>query len=180
MGLIDQMLIQGDDSLLYQELVKKRGFAGEISGGINADLGDMFDYSGPMLWTTSLIHDVSAKPEQILSATDSVIQERVSNRVDQELIDSSVTKMRSYLYESMTQFGGFGRANLMACFALFDDDPAKINSLDGNFRKVTPEMIQRTARTYLKPANRTVLVIEPGAAEPGAAKPARAAAEGQK
>ena len=180
MGLIDQMLIQGDDSLLYQELVKKRGFAGEISGGINADLGDMFDYSGPMLWTTSLIHDVSAKPEQILSATDSVIQELVSKPVDQKLIDRSVTKMRSYLYESMTQFGGFGRANLMACFALFDDDPAKINSLDGNFRKVTPEVIQRTARAYLKPANRTVLVIEPGAAEPGAAKPARAAAEGQK
>jgi predicted Zn-dependent peptidase len=68
----------------------------------------------------------------------------------------------------------------MACFALFDDDPAKINSLDGNFRKVTPEVIQRTARAYLKPSNRTVLVIEPGAAEPGAAKPARAAAEGQK
>jgi predicted Zn-dependent peptidase len=180
MGLIDQMLIQGDDSLLYQELVKKRGFAGEISGGINADLGDMFDYSGPMLWTTSLIHDASAKPEQILSATDSVIQELVAKPVDQKLIDRSVTKMRSYLYESMTQFGGFGRANLMACFALFDDDPAKINSLDGNFRKVTPEVIQRTARAYLKPANRTVLVIEPGAAEPGAAKPAPAAAEGQK
>jgi len=180
MGLLDQMLIQGDDSLLYQELVKKRGFAGEISGGINADLGDMFDYSGPMLWTTSLIHDASAKPEQILSATDSVIQELVAKPVDQKLLDRSVTKMRSYLYESMTQFGGFGRANLMACFALFDDDPAKINSLDGNFRKVTPEMIQRTARAYLKPANRTVLVIEPGAAEPGAAKPAPAASEGQK
>jgi len=180
MGLLDQMLIQGDDSLLYQELVKKRGFAGEISGGINADLGDMFDYSGPMLWTTSLIHDASAKPEQILSATDSVIQELVSKPVDQKLIDRSVTKMRSYLYDSMTQFGGFGRANLMACFALFDDDPAKINSLDGNFRKVTPAVIQRTARAYLKPANRTVLVIEPGAAEPGAAKPAPAASEGQK
>ncbi len=175
MGLLDQMLIQGDDSLLYQELVKKRGFAGEISGGINGDLGDMFDYSGPMLWTASLIHDASAKPEQILSATDSVIQELVSKPVDKKLLDRSVTKMRSYLYDSMTQFGGFGRANLMACFALFDDDPAKINSLDGNFRKVTPELIQRTARAYLKPANRTVLIVEPGAAQP-----APAASEGQK
>ena len=175
MGLLDQMLIQGDDSLLYQELVKKRGFAGEISGGINADLGDMFDYSGPMLWTTSLIHDVSAKPEQILSAADGVIQELASKPVDQKLLDRSVTKMRSYLYDSMTQFGGFGRANLMACFALFDDDPAKINSLDSNFRKVTPDLIQRTARAYLTPANRTVLLIEPGAA-----KPAPAASEGSK
>jgi zinc protease len=46
MGLLDQMLIQGDDSLLYQELVKKRGYTGQISGGINVDLGDMFDYDG--------------------------------------------------------------------------------------------------------------------------------------
>ncbi len=175
MGLLDQMLIQGDDSLLYQELVKKRGFAGEISGGINADLGDMFDYSGPMLWTTSLIHDPTVKPEQILSATDDVIEGLRSRPVDQKLLDRSVTKMRSYLYDSMTQFGGFGRANLMACFALFDDDPSKINSLDADFRKITPETIQRTAREYLRKTNRTVLVVEPGAA-----KPAPAQSEGQK
>jgi zinc protease len=168
MGLLDQMLIHGDDSLLYQELVKKRGFTGEISGGINADLGDMFDYSGPMIWTTALVHDPTVKPEQILSATDSVIEELRSKPVDQELLNRSVTKMRSYLYDSMVQFGGFGRANLMACFALFDDDPAKINSLDADFRKVTPETIQRTAREYLRKTNRTVLVIEPGAAKPTA------------
>src|SRR5258708_22633090 len=180
MGLLDQMVIQGDDSLLYQELDKKRGLAGEISGGINGDLGDMFDSPGPMLWTPSLIHGASAKPEQILSATDGVIQELVSKPVDKKLLDRSVTKMRSYLYDSMTQFGGFGRANLMACFALFDDDPAKTNSLDGNFRQVTPGLLQRTARAYLKPTNRTGLIIEPGAPDPGAAQPAATASEGQK
>jgi predicted Zn-dependent peptidase len=170
MGLLDQMLIQGDDSLLYQELVKKRGYAGEISGGINADLGDMFDYSGPMIWTTSLIHDTTVKPEQILAVTDSVIDELRTKPVDQKLLDRSVTKMRSYLYDSMTQFGGFGRANLMACFALFDNNPAKINSLDADFRKITPEVIQRTAREYLRKTNRSVLVIEPGAAKAASAQ----------
>jgi predicted Zn-dependent peptidase len=164
MGLLDQMLIQGDDSLLHQELVKKRGFAGGISGGINVDLGDMFDYSGPMLWTTYLVHDAGVKPGQILSAADAVIEQLRSAPVEQALIDRSITKMRSYLYDSMTQFGGFGRANLIACFALFDDDPARINSLEANFRKVTPELIERTAREYLRKTNRTVLVLEAGAA----------------
>ena len=164
MGLLDQMLVQGDDSLLYQELVKKRGFAGNISGGINVDLGDMFDYSGPMLWTTYLVHDPGVNPGQILSAADAVIEQLRSTPVEQALIDRSITKMRSYLYDSMTQFGGFGRANLVACFALFDDDPARINSLDANFRKVTPELIERTAREYLRKTNRTVLVLEAGAA----------------
>jgi zinc protease len=168
MGLIDQMLVQGDDSLLYQELVKKRGFTGSVSGGVNVDLGDMFDYSGPMLWTAYLFHDANVKPEQILSAVDGVVDGLQAHPVEQSLLDRSVTKMRSYLYDSMTQFGGFGRANMMACFALFDDDPARINSLEADFRKVTPELVQRTAREYLRKTNRTVLRIEPGAAQPPA------------
>ncbi len=73
MGLLDQMLIQGDDSLLHEELVKKRGYTGNVSGGINAELGDMFDYYGPMLWTTDVIHDPSVKPDQILASVDSII-----------------------------------------------------------------------------------------------------------
>lgn len=163
MGLIDQMLVQGDDSLLYQELVKKRGYTGSISGGINSELGDMFDYSGPMLWTVSLIHDANRKPDEILAAADSVIAGLTSKPVEQKMLDRSFTKLRAYLYDSMTQFAGFGRANLLACFALFDDDPARINTLEAEFRKVTPAVIQRTATEYLKSSNRTVLTIEPGA-----------------
>jgi predicted Zn-dependent peptidase len=170
MGLLDQMLLQGNDSLLYQELVKKHGFTGDVSGGINSDLGDMFDYDGPMLWTVSLFHDAGVKPEQILSAVDTVVEGLQAKPVEQSLLDRSVTKMRSSLYDSMAQFGGFGRANLMACFALFDDDPSRINSLEAEFRKVTPQVVERTAREYLRKTARTVLLIEPGAASPAAAE----------
>lgn len=169
MGLLDQMLIKGDDSLLYEELVKKRGYTGAISGGINVDLGDMFDYYGPMLWTTYLIHDPGVKADQILTSVDGVIDTLQSQPVSQTLLDRNVIKMRSYLYDSMTQFGGFGRANLLASFALFDDDPAKINTLEANFRSVTPEVLQRTAKEYLRKTNRTVLIWEAGAAKPAVA-----------
>ena len=165
MGLLDQMLVQGDDSLLYQELVKKHGFAGEVAGAIN-ELGNMFDYDGPMLWTTSLFHDATVQPEQILAAVDTVIEGLRSKPVDQSLVDRSITKMRSYLYDTLTQFGGFGRADLMACYALFDDDPSRIDSLETEFRKVTPQLVERTARDYLRKTNRTVLLIEPGADAP--------------
>jgi len=164
MGLLDQMLVQGDDSLLYQELVKKRGFTGEVSGAIN-ELGNMFDYDGPMLWTAALFHDATVKPEQILAAVDTVVESLQSKPVEQSLVDRSITKMRSNLYDILTQFGGFGRADLMACYALFDDDPAQIDSLEAEFRKVTPALVERTAREYLRQTNRTVLLIEPGAEE---------------
>jgi predicted Zn-dependent peptidase len=165
MGLLDQMLLQGDDSLLYAELVKKHGYAASVNGGINVDLGDMFDYSGPMLWTGYLIHDASVKDEQVMASVDNVIGQLQNQSPDQKLLDRSLTKMRSYIYDSMSQFGGFGRANLLACFALFDNDPARINALDENFRKVTPELIQKTANEYLRKTNRTVLMLEPGAAK---------------
>ncbi len=165
MGLLDQMLVQGDDSLLYQELVKKHGFTGEVAGAIN-ELGNMFDYDGPMLWTTSLFHDATVQPEQILAAVDTVIESLRSKPVEQSLVDRSITKMRSYLYDTLTQFGGFGRADLMACYALFDDDPSCIDSLESEFRKVTPQLVESTAREYLRRTNRTVLLIDPGAGAP--------------
>jgi predicted Zn-dependent peptidase len=159
------MLVQGDDSLLYQELVKKHGITGEVAGAIN-ELGNMFDYDGPMLWTTSLFHDATVQPEQILAAVDTVIESLRSKPVEQSLVDRSITKMRSYLYDTLTQFGGFGRADLMACYALFDDDPSCIDSLESEFRKVTPQLVESTAREYLRRTNRTVLLIDPGAGAP--------------
>jgi predicted Zn-dependent peptidase len=164
MGLLDQMLVQGDDSLLYRELVKKHGFSGEVSGAIN-ELGNMFDYDGPMLWTASLFHDSTVQPEQILSAVDTVVESLQSQPVEQSLVDRSITKMRSNLYDTLTQFGGFGRANLMACYALFDDDPSRIDSLEAEFRKVTPQLVERTAREYLRKNNRAAeLAADPAVA----------------
>ena len=71
-------------------------------------------------------------------------------------------KMRSSLYAGIEQFAGFGRANLLASFALFDDDPARINRLEAEFAKVTPALMQKTAREYLRPTNRTVYVDHAG------------------
>ncbi len=52
--------------------------------------------------------------------------------------------------------------------ALFDDDPSRINRLETEFRKVTPALLQKTAQEYLRPTNRTVLIVEPGQAAPAA------------
>jgi hypothetical protein len=106
MGLLDRMLTQSDDSLLYEDLVKKHGYTGRISGGINVDLGDMFDYDGPMLWTTYLTHDPSVTADQIMASVDSAIDSLQSKPVEQKLLDRNVTKMRSYIYDPMVQLGG--------------------------------------------------------------------------
>jgi predicted Zn-dependent peptidase len=169
MGLLDQILLEGDDSLLHEELVQKRGMTGSVEGGINL-LGNMYDYNGPMLWTASLFHDSTVKDEDILSAVDSVIEPLRAKPIDQKTLDRALVKLRSDFYDQVGQSNGFGRADLLASFALFDDNPQRINSIEAQFRKITPALIQKTAQEYLRPSNRTVLVVEPGSQNAEASK----------
>ncbi|HUN61004.1 MAG TPA: pitrilysin family protein [Candidatus Sulfotelmatobacter sp.] len=168
MGLLDQMLVQGNDSLLYQELVQKRGLTAQVNGGINY-LGNMFDYGGPMLWMADLTYDTTTSADTIMQAVDTVMEPLRNKPVDAEMLKRAQVKLRSNLYDTMNQFSGFGLADLLASFALFDDDPARVNTLEAQFAKVTPELIQKTAQEYLRATNRTVLLDQPKPAAPTAA-----------
>ena len=170
MGVIDQLLLQGDDSLLHQELVQKRGLTGSVNGAINM-LGSMYDYNGPMLWMGSLFYDANTNPDTILAAAESAVEMLRAKPMEQKALDRARIKLRSDLYDNMGSIGGFGLANLLASFALFDDNPARVNTLAAEFEKVTPALVQKTAQEYLQPVNRTVLIVEPQA------KPAEAPAK---
>jgi zinc protease len=163
-GLIDQLLAQGADSLLYDEMVRKRSLTNRVEAGMNFGLGGMFDYNGPMLWIAQFFHDAGTPSDALVQALDATVEGLQSRPVDQATLDRALVKVRSSLYGDIEQFAGFGRANLLASFALFDDDPARINALEGEFAKVTPAILQETAREYLRRGNRTVYVITPGAA----------------
>jgi zinc protease len=158
MGLIDQIVLQGHDSRLYQALVQRTGLTGDVAGGINL-LGNMFDYEGPMLWTVSLYHDKDHTPEEIVKVADGVIDSLRTVPVDQATLARAMVKERASLYDILGGQFGFGQADLLASYALFDGDPARINQLEASFRAVTPALIQRTAREYLRPTNRTVLTV---------------------
>lgn len=160
MGLLDEILLQGDDSRLRQQLVQKKGYTGSVDGGINL-LGNMYDYDGPMLWMASMIHDKTVTADQILQAWDEVIDKVIQEPVDRATLDRALVKLRSDYYDQVGGYFGFGRADLLASFALFDNDPSRINGLEQHFAAVTPELIQKTAREYLRKGNRTILIIEP-------------------
>src|SRR5437868_7710722 len=164
MGLIDQILLEGDDGWLHEELVQKRGMTGNVEGGINM-LGNMYNYNGPMLWIMDLYHDNNVKQDDILAAIDSTVERIRTKPVDQKTLDRALVKTRSDFYDQVSQFNGFGRADLLCSFALFDDNPQRINDIETQFRKINPALIQKTAQEYLRPTNRTVLTIEPKAGE---------------
>jgi len=133
-------------------------------------LGNMFNYNGPMLWAGYLFHDSNVTPDQIMTAVNETIDKLSTKPVDQATIDRALVKMRSDMYDQLDQLNGFGRADMLASFALFDDNPARINDLEKEFRKVTPALIQKTAKEYLRPGNRTVLTVETKPAAPAEQK----------
>ena len=97
MGLIDQILLQGHDSWLYQALVQRGGYTGDINGGINL-LGNMFDYEGPMLWMASLYHDASHSPDEILKVADATIDSLARTPIDAATLARAQVKERADLY----------------------------------------------------------------------------------
>ncbi len=167
-GLIDQILGQGRDARLFEALVQEKGYTGDVSAGINWGLGHQFNYQGPMLWMVSLYHDANVSPDSIVAAVDREVQALVDRPVDAATLARARTKMRASLYDIMESFSGFGTLDLLASFALFDDDPSRANQLEAGFARVTPALIQRTAREYLRPGNRTVYTIVPGAPQAAA------------
>jgi zinc protease len=160
MVLLDQILLQGDDALLRQELVKRRAYTDSVVGGTNL-LGNIYNYEGPMEWMVYLFHDQKTTPDEIMSAVDAVIAQVREKPLDQKTLDRAIVKGRSSLYDVLGQLNGFGRADLLASFALFDDDPSRINRLESELRKVTPQLVMSTAQKYLRATNRSVLVVEP-------------------
>lgn len=169
MGLLDQILIQGDNALLQQKLVDELGYTSNVGGGINY-LGNMFNYNGPMQIMYNFTYDNETSEAQVLEAIDSVM-DQLAQGVTQEMLDKALVKMRSSLYDELGGQFGLGRADLLCSFALFDDDPARINSLEDEFKKVTPEVVNKTITEYFRKTNRTVLTVNPLLADNETAKP---------
>jgi predicted Zn-dependent peptidase len=161
MGLIDQLMIQGDDSKMFQALVQEKGYTSSVNGGINY-LGNMFDYNGPMLWMSDLVYDSTVKADDIIAQYDKAIADLEKN-VTQADLNLAMIKMRSQLYDNIGGFYGIGKLNLLACFALFDDKPSLINGIEANFKKVNVDLIKKTIKEYLRPTNRTILIVDPKA-----------------
>ncbi len=167
-GLLDQILLQGEDSVLWQRLVQQRGYSSGVGGGINL-LGNQFTYDGPMLWMLYLIHDPGVTPDAIVADIDAEIARIQNAPPTAEELERALTKIRAALYGLAGSSTRFGLLDLFASFALFDDDPARINRIESEFRAVDPALISEVARKYLTPARRTIQVVVPGRPAMGAA-----------
>ena len=148
--------------------MRRRALTGGLNAGINVALGNMYNYNGPMLRIVSAFHDADKPADSLVAGLDAAITRLQQAPVDQATLDRARVKQRSAFYSTLEGLSGFGRADLLASFALFDNDPNRINTLEAGFAAVTPALIQKTAQEYLRPTNRTILVVNPGKKETSA------------
>ncbi len=160
-GIIDQLLAQGRDSRLYDAIVRTKGYAGNVGAGINPGLGNQWNYSGPMLYTINLFHDAKTSPDTILAAMDVEVERLRTDLVDAASLERARTRWRSGFYSYIEGLNGFGKADILASLALFDDNPARINDIEKGMDAVTPEMIRKTAQEWLRRTNRSIMTLVP-------------------
>ena len=110
----------------------------------------------------------------MIGAIESVLDDVRKNGITAAELAQAKTTIRSSFLDDL-EGGGlplFGRANLLGVFALFDDDPGRINTILGELDKVTLDDVKAAAVKWLVPTNRTSIDSRP-AAKPSAGLPAK-------
>ncbi|HEV2385678.1 MAG TPA: pitrilysin family protein [Candidatus Acidoferrales bacterium] len=163
-GLADRVLHAGRAGRLYRELVLDREAAIEVGGGVHYPGGDLFDYRGPMLMTTRILHRPATSVSATLEAFDRVIDDFRERGPEPNELEQVKAKLRSDYFSALDGDGATprsGRMHYLACFTLFDDDPARLNTATDPFLELAPGDLREAARRYLMPANRAIVERRP-------------------
>jgi predicted Zn-dependent peptidase len=81
--------------------------------------------------------------------------------ITEDELKQAKVNFRSSFLENLEVGGGFGKADLLAALALYDDDPNRINTILTELDKVTTADVQQAAKKWLTPANRTSIDRRP-------------------
>jgi zinc protease len=164
LSLADRALHGGRAGRVYRELVLEKQIAVDTDGGINYSSGDLFDYKGPMLMTTRILHRPDFATDAVLAAYDNVIDELREKGPDADEMEQVQAKLKSDYYSALeagSSIPRFGLMHYLACFSLFDDDPGLVNTILDHFADISPARVREAAARYLVPTNRAMVERRP-------------------
>ena len=159
LSLLDPLLVSDESAKMYQALVKDSQVAAQVSGAFNYGLGNNFDYNGPMLYTFRVDYRPDLTGADVLKVVDKVIDDVQGHGITAEELQQAKVNFRSLFLDNIES--GFGRADLLAALALYDDDPNRINTILSDLDKVTAAEVRAAAKKWLVPSNRTVIDRRP-------------------
>jgi predicted Zn-dependent peptidase len=150
--IASKILSEGRSSRIYQSLVYLTRLA------VQADVGGNFS-EDPNLFMATVIMNQGAPLEAGEKALNNELMLLQTEPVSDMELEKAKNKIRSewaFGRQSVQQ-----KAEALAHAAVIHKDTATVNSEYDLFMKVTKEDIMRVAKTYLRPENRTVLIVQP-------------------
>ena len=157
MAVLGELLAGGDASLLYLGLVKGREIALNLSPLYG--LTSPWEYDGPTLFTVFAVYKPGSNANALLAAMDEEIAKVAKDGVDAATLKRVKTRMLADWNNKMESF--VNRADMLARLQTLWGDAKVANQIPGWIDGVTSADIQRVAKTYLVPANRTVIDRKP-------------------
>jgi predicted Zn-dependent peptidase len=150
--LLSSILSDGETSRLYQRLVKDEEAAVAVFGFVDGRLGP-----------GELRVIAAANAGTDIATCQKLIDEEIGKVVDKgvtkEELDRAKMKLRSTFINQRETV--MNKAEEIHHYIRFHKDLSEINTDVESFMAVTPEDIQRVAKTYLGAANRTVVIAQP-------------------
>jgi predicted Zn-dependent peptidase len=154
LSVVTSILGSGDSSRLYQKLVKEKEVASSVGCGLDSR-------AGPSKFEITAMVRPGKTPEEVIS----LISEEVAKLNTDPVTEKELQRARSGIRRSMASSR---ESVLNTAITLADDtalynDPNRINTQNEKRLAVTAADIQKAAKTYLRTANRVVVVSLPAA-----------------
>jgi predicted Zn-dependent peptidase len=154
LSLAADLLFEGDSSRLYQKLVKGDESVVSIQGGIDERRGPSALY----------IFALPKPGEEVAAIRDQIFDEIRSLRTSGPSA-SEMEKLQNSLCNDVVRGrqSTMYRAQRLAEYALYDNDPTLFDSELDQYLAITPEQIRSAVERFLDVGNRVVLDIVPAA-----------------
>lgn len=162
LSLASHLLFEGESARLYQKLVKGDESVVQIQGGID-------ERRGPSGLFIVVIPKPDREPHQIREVIFDEIRQLATAGPSAEEME----KLRNNLFNAAVRSrqSSLFRAQQLAEFALYDNDPELFNTDLRNYLEVTAEQIRASVARYLDTDNRVLLDIVPAPQEVASAAP---------
>jgi predicted Zn-dependent peptidase len=150
--VLGEILSSGQSSRMYRTLVREKQVVVQEGAG-------PMERRGPSLF----IVDMAVVPGKDLKEVEQLVYDELERVKNEPVTDAELQKVRMALKRAKVEQleGTIGRAEDLGENAIFYNDPNVINTASDKLMSVTKEQIQKAARTYLIPTNRTVIITTP-------------------
>ncbi len=154
LSLAGNLLFEGDSSRLYQKLVKGDESVVSIQGGID-------ERRGP----SALYIFALPKPGQEVITIREQIFDEIKKLASEGPTESEMEKLRNSLSNDAVRGrqSTMYRAQRIAEFALYDNDPGLVDSELGEYLAITSQQIKEAVGSFLDVTNHVTLDIIPAA-----------------